>query len=516
MNRLSLRAFAVLAFSSFACSKPGEPEAAQPGSSARAAAPAHVLVVGGDGLEWNVLRPLFAEGKCKNLRELMERGSFGHLSTLTPTLSPSLWTTIATGKFPEQHGIHGFTDEALQQYTSSDRRVRALWNIADQHGLSSNVFGWWLTWPVESVRGMMVSGSSSSALVDKNWKPTLLPGAPRQVHPESKTAEVMSLAEKAGALFEVHRLARDKVFGHIPDSELGSVEKRLIRETLWSIQSDATYFEVAKRMIAAHPADLNLVYFGGPDVVGHRFWRYYEPEAFHWDDPGVDEQWKRIAPESEPIAKILAGERGSRALARAIPNYYEWFDEMLGDLMEAVGKDANVIVLSDHGMHASSTDLPNPRFLTGHHQDGAPGVIIAAGPSIVRQGGAAEFLSGSKPVQRGSVLSFTPTILALLGIPSAGDMPERAHAAMLRGTALESAALALVPTHDTGFRAASRMEVPEEMHASFLERFDGLGYIGTEGSEDEGSKLVDPSTFEPDTTAPLGGGAKAPAPPKKP
>jgi hypothetical protein len=458
-------ALAVLAVSSLACTRSSEPAA--------------VLVVGADGLEWNVLRPLLAEGKCRNLRALMERGSFGHLSTLTPTLSPSLWTTIATGKRPEQHGIQGFTDESLQQYTSSDRRVRALWNIADRYGLTSNVFGWWITWPVEPVRGTMVSGSSSSALVDANWKPALLPGAPCQVHPEARTAEVMALAERAGALSEVQRLAREKMFGDVTDSSLGSVEKRLIRETLWSIQSDATYCAVAKAMIAAHPADLNLVYLGGPDVVGHRFWRYYEPEAFRWPgDPAVDELWKEIAPESRPLAEILAGEEGSRALARVIPRYYEWFDEMLGSLMDAAGEDANVIVLSDHGMHASSTDVPNPRFLTGHHQDGAPGVIIAAGPSIARQGGAAEFLEGEEPVQLGSVLSFAPTILALLGIPPAHDMPERAHAAMLQGIARESAALAPVATHDAGFRPAPRLEVPEEMRASFLERFEALGYIG--------------------------------------
>jgi hypothetical protein len=504
VKSLLLRSFALLAASSLACSR-SEPEARP-----------RILVVGADGLEWNVLRPLLAQGKCPNLRALMERGSFGHLATLTPTLSPILWTTIATGKLPEQHGIQGFTDGELEQYTSSDRRVRALWSIADRCGLASNVFGWWITWPVEPVRGMMVSGSSSSALVDANWKPTLLPGAPRQVHPESRAAEVMALAEEAGALAEVRRLARDEVFGDIPDALLGSVEKRLIRETLWSIQSDATYYEVARAMIATHPADLNLVYFGGPDVVGHRFWRYHEPEAFRWPgDPAVEELWKKIAPESEPLAQLLAGEAGSRALAPVIPNYYEWFDEMLGGLMGALGTDANVIVLSDHGMHASSTDVPDPRFITGHHLDGAPGVLIAAGPSIVRQGGVDEFLSGEASVQRGSVLSFTPTILALLGIPPARDMPERAHAAMLRGAARKSASLAPVPSHDAGFRPAPRMEVPEEMRASFLERFEGLGYIGTAGNE-EPTELVDPSSSEPDTTSPADDGTEAPASRKEP
>jgi hypothetical protein len=478
--KILLPALAVLAAAALACSRSGEPTAAQPEPAARATPAARVLVVGADGLEWSVLRPLLAAGRCPNLRALMERGSFGRLATMTPTLSPILWTTIATGKVPEQHGIQGFTDAALRQYTSSDRRVAALWNIADRHGLASNVLGWWITWPAEAVRGRIVSGTSSSALVDANWKPALLPGAPRQVHPESATAEVMALAETAGALAEVQRLAREEVFGELPDAALGSVEKRLIRETLWSIQSDTTTCAIARAMLAAHPADLNLVYFGAPDVVGHRFWRYHEPAAYRWPgDPAVDELWKEIAPESAPLAEILAGEEGALALARVIPSTYEWLDEMLGELIEAAGADANVIVLSDHGMHAVSTDQPEPRFLTGHHLDGTPGVIVAAGPSIVRQGGVTEFLEGAQPPACGSVLSIAPTILALLGIPPARDMPERAHAAILRGTARESASLAPVPTHDAGYRPAPRVEMPEEMRASFLERYEALGYVGT-------------------------------------
>src|SRR6185503_11078732 len=147
--------------------------ACSPGRKAKPAA--RVLLVGIDGVEWNVLRPLLAEGKCPNLRSLMDRGSFGRLATMEPTLSPILWTTIATGRTPEQHGILGFTDADLRQYSSAQRRGRAVWNIADRYEHESRVCGWRIAWPAEKIRGTMVSGSSSSALVDANWKPALLP-----------------------------------------------------------------------------------------------------------------------------------------------------------------------------------------------------------------------------------------------------------------------------------------------------------------------------------------------------
>ncbi len=334
--------------------------------SPRAHPAARVLVVGVDGLEWNVLRPLLAQGRCPNLRALMERGSFGKLETMQPTLSPIVWTTIATGRLPEDHGILGFTDAEVRgkAYTSSQRRVRAIWNIADRYGLSSDVFGWWITWPAEEIRGLMVSGSSSAALVDDNWKPALLPGIPRQVEPRSLEPEVLAIAKKAGSIEEVHRLAREMVFGSIPDAALGDVERKLMRQTLWSIQSDETFFEECRRLMPSHRADLNFVYLGGPDVVGHRFWRYYEPEKFRW--PGnatADARWKEISPDSAPLVEILATKDGEKALALVIPSDYQWIDRMIGDLVKAAGPETTVIVCSDHGFHAFGTEEPNTKFI---------------------------------------------------------------------------------------------------------------------------------------------------------
>src|SRR5262249_45260730 len=153
----------------------------------------------------------------------------------------------------------------------------------------------------------------------------------------------------------------------IPRADLGDVEEKLIQQTLWSVQSDATYFEIARELLPGNKADLNLVYFGGPDVVGHRFWRYYEPQKFRWPG-GADSEarWKEISPDSSPLSEILAGEKGARALAAAIPNEYRWVDAMIGELVRVAGPDANVIVCSDHGMHAEGTDRPNAKFITGN------------------------------------------------------------------------------------------------------------------------------------------------------
>ena len=73
-----------------------------------------------------------------------------------------IWTTIATGKSPEEHGIGHFVavDEATGEQlpaTSDMRKVKALWNIASEKDKKVAVVGYWATWPPEEVNGAMVS-----------------------------------------------------------------------------------------------------------------------------------------------------------------------------------------------------------------------------------------------------------------------------------------------------------------------------------------------------------------------
>ncbi|MBP7589876.1 MAG: alkaline phosphatase family protein, partial [Thermoanaerobaculia bacterium] len=96
--------------------------------------PARVLVLGFDGLDPEAVDLLLSEGKLPNFAKLRREGAYGRLKTFKPTLSPILWTTIATGKTPDQHGIGHFVgrDRASgqeQPVTSDMRRTKALWNL---------------------------------------------------------------------------------------------------------------------------------------------------------------------------------------------------------------------------------------------------------------------------------------------------------------------------------------------------------------------------------------------------
>jgi hypothetical protein len=440
---------------------------------------APVLVIGIDGLEWSVLRPLLADGRCPNLAALMQRGAFGRLGSMVPTQSPIIWTTIATGVMPEKHLINGFVDRQGRAYTSTRRGVPALWNIADDYGLSSNVVGWWITWPTEDIRGVMVAASSSPDLVAETWKPSLVPGVGGQVHPAALTDAIMALAEEAGSLEAVRALATGRVFGTEGMDALDDRERRAVQQTLWSIQSDATFAAIAARVFAEHPADLNLVYFGGPDVSAHRFWRQYRPDDFSWSS----------TPEADA------------ALSDVIPNYYEWVDELVGDVVAAMPADATVLVVSDHGMVALEAVQHRPpgnneSYVTGHHMDGEPGVIIAAGPGIRQQGDMDAFLAGGDVPVLARVTHVTPLVLALLGIPTARDFVDRrAPVDMLEGQGLENARGEPVSTHADGFRRPEIVLMPAEMRRNFVERFSALGYLDLADATEIEAELVNPETF---------------------
>ena len=125
-----------------------------------------VLLIGWDAADWKVINPLMDAGRMPFLQSVVERGVMGNLATLHPVLSPMLWTSIATGKRPYDHGILGFTEptpdgSAVQPVSSLSRNTKAIWNILNQQGYTSNVVGWWPSHPVESIRGAMVSNQSS-------------------------------------------------------------------------------------------------------------------------------------------------------------------------------------------------------------------------------------------------------------------------------------------------------------------------------------------------------------------
>ena len=118
-----------------------------------------VVVVGVDGAEWRLINRLWAEGRLPHLRSIADRGVATPIETFHNE-SPVIWTSIATGVYPDVHGITGFrvrTEHGDRPVTSTVRRVPAIWNMVSAAGLRVAVLGWWATWPASHPNGRLVS-----------------------------------------------------------------------------------------------------------------------------------------------------------------------------------------------------------------------------------------------------------------------------------------------------------------------------------------------------------------------
>jgi hypothetical protein len=437
------------------------------GAAARAPQPEHpVVLIGLDGLEWNVVLTLLRDGRLPHLAALMRRGVTGELRTLEPTLSPVIWTTIATGLPPERHGIRDFTEgkgETLRLLVSTDRREKAFWNVASEHGLRVAVVGWWLTWPVEPIHGVMVAQVNVRRGRFGFAKGGLLPTLEHQVHPPERQAEILALVPDDEATL---RELVPRVLGSPWTRGLGRVANRLWQASLWSLVSDADYRRVALELLARdEPYDLFAVYFGGSDVLGHRFWRYLEPERYQH-------------PPDEAEIQVLRD---------VIPAYYAHLDRVVGELVAAAAQDAVVLVISDHGMSPARTDFayregdPLQALLSGNHRAAEPAFFVAAGPGVRAAGRVPA--SRGEVLELGSVLDVMPTLCALLDLPIARDFEGEVLTSVLEPALLAARPLRSVASHTPGgwYRERARPQVPDRLRdARMRERMEqlrALGYI---------------------------------------
>jgi predicted AlkP superfamily phosphohydrolase/phosphomutase len=78
------------------------------GCRGTAAAPPRVIVLGFDGLDYELTRELMAAGRMPNFSRLAAGGGFVPLGTSVPPQSPVAWSTFITGLDPGAHGIYDF------------------------------------------------------------------------------------------------------------------------------------------------------------------------------------------------------------------------------------------------------------------------------------------------------------------------------------------------------------------------------------------------------------------------
>ena len=71
---------------------------------------APVFWIGMDGLDFEVLDRLAADGTMPNWKRLAAEGATARLRSFVPLISPIVWTTAATGVAPDVHRVLDFQE----------------------------------------------------------------------------------------------------------------------------------------------------------------------------------------------------------------------------------------------------------------------------------------------------------------------------------------------------------------------------------------------------------------------
>ena len=407
-----------------------------------------VLVLAIDGLEPTVIDLLLSEGKLPGFAELRRGGAYGELESMKPLLSPIIWTTVATGRMPEDHRIGHFvavnekTGEQLP-VTSRMRRVKALWNIASDAGKSVAVVGWWATWPAERVNGTIVSDHACYHFLFED-------GA----HGPSDTAGIVSPPERSEVLLSKVKRPGDVTVDDItPFADLSLEE--LVRpfefnddasHLKWALATADSYTRVGVELWREKP-DLELVYIEGVDSTSHLFGHLFRRDGLSGE---LAEQQKRYG--------------------RTVEAMYEYADRILARYLDELDDDDTLVVLSDHGfelgaLHGDPSVTRDMRRVSERFHK-LQGVLFLYG-------------RGVRPytrIDRPKLLDVAPTVLALLGLPASAEMPGRVLADALNIEAVP----ARVATHETAVAAASDSSGGSEADAKILEHLESLGYLATD------------------------------------
>jgi tetratricopeptide (TPR) repeat protein len=346
-----------------------------------------VLLIGWDAADWQVIHPLVDAGLMPTLEGMINTGTIGNLASLSPMLSPILWTTIATGKRCYAHGVTGFAEplpdqSGIRPVGSRSRRCKTLWNILSQSGSPSVVCGWQASHPAEPIRGAMVSNLFCVPPANSTPNEWPIPAAsvePRElgekladlrVHPsEIEAPPLQQLIPRAGELDQTDPLVRHR---------LGFLACRLAEVI--------SLHAVATELLENQPWNFAAIYYECIDQVGHEFMSFHPPRL-----PEISEH------DFELYREVMTG-------------IYRFHDLMLGRLLELAGPETHVLIVSDHGFESGNRRPRGPIEPAKWHRP--QGIFVLKGPGI----------RSDARIEGATLLDIAPTVLTLLGLPVGEDM----------------------------------------------------------------------------------------------
>lgn len=362
--------------------------------------PYSVRLLGIDGVDLALVESFIDEGiPLPNFKRMIDLGTSAKLETPSPH-SPVVWTSIATGRRPEDHGVKTYSAAFLRgvgvaipnlkvdligngldrlinfrqigAIGSNERQVKAIWELLADLGKPGLMINWWASFPAEHVEG--------GAIVSNHIIPwdTLSVGSlealrdhPDLVYPPELQGEALDIAQSVAKAQGLGDLERDAF------SAAGWAYYKARDDMVWALYDSLFKAEYV----------LSTPYFQGVDTASHAYTTIVYGKNVNKRRPKqvseaeAEEWWQELVVES-----------------------YLRMDARLGVYLDGLGPKECLIVVSDHGWAYDGTS----------HWNRPPGVFLAVGEP---------FKAGRRLSRREAhVYDVLPTIAQVLGIPLSKEL----------------------------------------------------------------------------------------------
>lgn len=256
-----------------------------------------VLLIGLDGATFDLLDPLMVRGFMPHLQRLVARGVRGKLRSTDPYVTAPAWSSLVTGTRPDVHGIFDWSAREPGRYRrrlldARARRVPTFWELLADRGIPAGALNLPLSYPPTS---------RASFLVADMFTPSLDVAF---THPPALKQDLLMLAYQ----LDVHK--RDYF-------------RQGFRPFVQALtQSVRTRGEALRLCLERYPWRAAIGVFTETDRLQHAFWEHLQFEGA-WNPDTLEAAY-----------------------------FYQTLDVELGRLLELVGEDTAVHVVSDHGFGA--------------------------------------------------------------------------------------------------------------------------------------------------------------------
>ncbi|MFK3979421.1 alkaline phosphatase family protein [Micromonospora sp. NPDC050397] len=260
--------------------------------------PPKALILGIDGGSLDVIEPLLAQGLLPNLGTLLGVSLHGATTTTWPAHTAPGWTTFVTARQPGGHGIYQFFDTQHPEYGdrivgSGDFGCSTVWEWLARQGLSVGLVNVPMSHPPIDVPGYQVTWPLVQTL--------------RYSRPSGLLGELSA----AGAPFTSDLLT-------MYQGDLGYAD--------FAVANVHARSRSIRHLLTTRPVDVVMAVLTEVDRVCHHYWHFADPCHPRHDHAPRDDDW-----------------------AQAIRRTYAAVDEMVGEVLELVGDETTVVVVSDHG-----------------------------------------------------------------------------------------------------------------------------------------------------------------------